>query len=326
MRAGVAVIGCGHWGKNLARSFAELGALRAVCDSDPVAATMIAEQRAVPAESWGTILAAPEIAGVAIAAPAALHAGLASAALTAGKDVFVEKPLAVELAEAETLVAQACAAGRILMVGHLLQYHPAFQTLKTLVAEGALGELRYLYSNRLNFGRLRREENVLWSFAPHDISMILNLVGSAPTWVEAQSATYLNPGIADFATVQLGFAGGVRGHIQVSWLNPFKEQKLVVVGSEAMAVFDDRRLWDEKLLLYRHSVADEAGQPVAKAADGEPIIVTKNEPLRLECQQFLDSMTTRQAPPTDGAEGLRVLGVLAAAQAKLELSPLTAVQ
>ena len=318
---GVAVIGCGRWGKNLARKFAELGALRSVCDSDQARAARMAKQHSVPATSWEAVLADPRVAGVTIATPAADHARIANAALVAGKDVFVEKPLSIQVADAEALITQAEKYKRILMVGHLLQYHPVFRVLKSKVAEGVLGKIRYLYSNRLNFGKLRTEENVLWSLAPHDISMILSLTGSLPNWIDAHSATHLTSGIPDFATVQMGFSGSLRAHVQVSWLNPFKEQKLVVVGSKAMAVFDDCQTWEEKLLLYRHAVVEEQdGQPTAQAAESEQVSVVKDEPLRLECEQFLHSITTRQTPPTDGGEGLRVLNVLAAAQAKLEQS------
>ena len=278
----------------------------------------MAEEYRVTALSWEDVLADPGVAGVAIATPAAHHAWLAGAALAAGKDVFVEKPLSIELSDAEALVNQARKLGRILMVGHLLQYHPAFRALKSIIVDGSLGRLRYIYSNRLNFGKVRQEENVLWSLAPHDLSMILSLASALPTRVSAEAFTYLSPGIPDFATLHMGFPGNLNAQVNVSWLNPFKEQKLVVVGTEAMAVFDDCRGWEEKLRLYRHSIVEDRGLPTTKVAEGEFIPVSEGEPLRLECQQFLTSTATRQAPPTDGVEGLRVLRVLSMAQDRLD--------
>ena len=278
----------------------------------------MAEEYRVTALSWEEVLADPGVAGVAIATPAADHARLAGAALAAGKDVFVEKPLSIQLVDAEALVNQARNLGRILMVGHLLQYHPAFRVLKSIIAEGSLGGLRYIYSNRLNFGKLRNEENVIWSLAPHDVSMILSLAGAFPTWVTAKASTYLSPGIPDFATLHMGFPENLNAHAHVSWLNPFKEQKVVVVGADAMAVFDDCKSWKEKLCLYRHSIVEGRGVPMTKVAEGEFLPVREGEPLRLECRQFLDSIATRRAPPTDGAEGLRVLRVLSKAQEQLD--------
>lgn len=311
---GVGMIGCGYWGRNLVRNFARLGALAAVCDADPAVAEAAAALHGVPARSLDDMLADAAIPAVVIATPAATHAAIARRALAAGKHVYVEKPMALDPAEAETLIAMADAAGRTLMVGHLLRYHPAFVALAELVAKGTLGRLRYIYSNRLNLGRFRREENILWSFAPHDISMILALVGSEPDRISAVGHSYLHRELADTTTTHLSFPGGENAHIFVSWLHPFKEQKLVVIGERGMAVFDDTRDWDAKLLVWAHEVAWRDGRPEAAPADAVPVRLVEGEPLAAECRHFLDCVSTGRVPLTDGREGLKVLRVLAAAE------------
>jgi len=313
----IAVVGAGYWGKNVVRNCAELGALAAICDPDRAQAAPLAERHGVPLAEFAAVLADESIAGVAIAAPAALHAQLTRAALEAGKHVFVEKPLALDVAEAEQLSALAERRGRRLMVGHLLQYHPAFVKLRELVAGGMLGRLQYLYSNRLNLGKVRREEDILWSFAPHDISMILSLVGAEPTKVGATGACFLHREIADVTMTHLDFAGGEQAHIFVSWLHPFKEQKLVVVGDRAMAVFDDGEPWSHKLQLYSHRIEWRATLPVPQRAEAEPVPLPEAEPLKLELQHFLECIATGAQPRTDGNEGVRVLRVLAKASAAL---------
>lgn len=310
----VALVGAGQWGKNLARNFADLGALASVTDHSPERAREIASAVGVPVRSWEEVLADDECPAVAIAAPAADHAALAMAAIDAGKHVFVEKPLALDPDEGEALVAEAERRRSTLMVGHLLHYHPAFLRLQSLVAEGTLGRLQYLYSTRLNLGRFRREENILWSFAPHDISMILALVGEEPSSVEATGSSYLHPEIPDVTITNLGFPNGVRGHVFVSWLHPYKEQRLVVVGSEAMAVFDDGRPWSDKLLLYRHRIDWRDGSPHPSRAEAEAVPLEEAEPLRAECQHFLSAVASGTRPRTDGREALGVLRVLSAAQ------------
>lgn len=316
-RPNAAVIGCGYWGKNLVRNVAVLESLAAVSDFYAPTAEKYAVEYGVPALSFEQVLADANIDGVVIAAPAELHAELAGRALDAGKHVYVEKPMALDVSDAEVLISKAKKAGRVLMVGHLLQYHPAFLALLDLVKKGELGKVQYIYSNRLNLGKIRREENVFWSFAPHDISMILALAGGLPSKVFARGSYYLSKGVADVTTTNLQFANGVSGHIFVSWLHPFKEQKLVVIGEKAMAVFDDRLPWHEKVILYRHTVAWKEGTPIPTAAQGEFIPLAEAEPLRLECQHFLDCMALGQAANTDGDEGLRVLKVLAAAETSM---------
>ena len=314
----VAVAGCGHWGRNLVRNFAKLGALSAVVDANPVQAAALAEQHGVPARDWQAVLADPETDAVVLATPAEQHAEMAIEAVKHGKDVFVEKPLALTVADGERVAAAAAAAGRTVMVGHLLQYHPAFLKLKAMVQAGELGRLQYIYSNRLNFGRIRREENVFWSFAPHDLSMILSLAGEGPSRIDAKGCSYLHPHIADVTTTHLGFDSGINAHIYVSWLHPLKEQKLVVVGDSAMAVFDDGQPWSSKLTLFRHRVAWRNGTPEPdKAAAAEPVVVEEDEPLAEECRHFLDCVQNGVKPRTDVQEGLSVLRVLAAAEAAM---------
>lgn len=316
----VAVVGAGYWGKNLVRNFAALGALHTVCDSrlDVVVPLLTHHSGVAHVSSYPEVLRNTEIQGVVIATPAALHATMVREALLAGKDVFVEKPLCLSDKEGVELAELAKTAGRILMVGHLLWYHPVVLKLKALVDAGSLGRIQYIYSNRLNLGKLRREENVLWSFAPHDISVVLGLTGDEPELIQAEGGNFLHRRIADTTVTLLRFASGLRAHIFVSWLHPFKEQKLVVVGDQKMAVFNDTLPWHEKLELFPHSVAWNGSTPVANKADGVFVDVPQDEPLRAECQHFLECMVSRQTPRTDGAEGVRVLRVLNACQSALE--------
>jgi UDP-2-acetamido-3-amino-2,3-dideoxy-glucuronate N-acetyltransferase len=320
----IAVAGCGYWGKNLVRNLAKLNVLGAVCDPDPIVGSRHAAEYGVEALDWQSVLRRPELTAVVIAAPAAMHARMAMDALVAGKHVFVEKPLSIDVAEAEALCREASRRGLVLMVGHLLQYHPAFLKLKEMVAGGMLGRLNYIYSNRLNLGKFRNEENILWSFAPHDISMILSLVGQEPTRVTAVGANFLHDRIADVTTTHLDFADGTRAHVFVSWLHPFKEQKLVVVGDRGMAVFDDSQPWSSKLVLFQHSIRWKNGMPEPEKADGVPIEIAEDEPLRLECEHFLECVRTGSTPRTDGREGLRVLKVLQQAQDALASPPIAA--
>lgn len=315
----VAVIGSGYWGKNLVRNFHDIQALAAVCESDPKILKTLSDSYPDLKlfQDFQEVLRDPAIQAVAISTPAETHADLVRQALLADKDVFVEKPLCLSVEEGRDLVALAQQQSRILMVGHLLWYHPAVLKLKQLINEGTLGRIQYIYSNRLNMGKIRREENILWSFAPHDISVILGLVGEVPTHVQAQGGNYLHPNIADVTVSLLSFPSGVKAHIFVSWLHPFKEQKLIVVGDKKMAVFDDMGKKD-KLLLYSHSIDWVNQIPVANKAEAELVILDSTEPLRSECLHFLECIQTRVAPRTDGKEGLRVLSVLHQCQNALE--------
>jgi UDP-2-acetamido-3-amino-2,3-dideoxy-glucuronate N-acetyltransferase len=315
----VALIGAGFWGKNLLRNFASLGALALVCDRQPDTlerATQVCPGVRTSA-SFSEVLDDPEIEAVAIASPAISHYAFAKKALLAGKDVFVEKPLALKVEEGQELVALAEQGGRILMVGHILHYHPAIRKLKSIIDAGELGKIQYIYSNRLNIGKIRTEENILWSFAPHDISITLLLLGEMPTEVSVHGGNYLQSHVADVTMTTLAFGSGVKGHIYVSWLHPFKEQLLVVVGDRRMAVFDDTSP-DRKLVLYSHQIDWIDRSPVARKAEGEVVAIDALEPLKTECAHFLECVQTRQRPRTDGAEGLRVLQVLQSCQQSLD--------
>ncbi len=259
-----------------------------------------------------------DVQGVVIATPAETHYTLARQALLAGKHVYVEKPLVLKDTEGRELIALAEQKKRVLMVGHLLQYHPVFVKLKELTLGGELGRINYIYSNRLNLGKIRREENILWSFAPHDISMILALAGEEPDSVVATGGNYLHKKIADVTSTHLEFPSGLRAHIFVSWLHPFKEQKLVVVGERKMAVFNDTRPWQDKLFLYPHKINWENNIPIPDRAEPEKLDIPEDEPLKLECQHFLDCMVSNQRPLTDGYEGLRVLKILNGSQQSLD--------
>lgn len=312
----VAVLGCGYWGQNLVRNFHALGALAAVADVSPhgrATAARIAPGVAIH-DQLDAALDDRSIAGVVISTPAETHAELAERALAAGKDVLCEKPLALHYDAARRVHELALRRGRVLMVGHLLEYHPAIERLRALVTGGQLGRIRYLYSNRTNLGKVRREENILWSFAPHDLAVILRLVGALPCQVIAAGGAYLQADIADVTVTQLAFDSGVAAHVFVSWLNPFKEQKLVVVGSERMATFDDVR---RELVLHDQHVDLQDGEPVPVKGAGARIAYAADEPLRVECQAFLAAIASRTPPLTDGASALRVLRVLDAAQRSL---------
>jgi UDP-2-acetamido-3-amino-2,3-dideoxy-glucuronate N-acetyltransferase len=306
----IAVIGAGYWGKNLVRNFHALNALQTVCDSSEETLIRIHNQYSVATTNdYDAVLKGTAIDGVVIAAPAAQHYELAARALRAGKHVFVEKPLALEAQEGRDLVQLAAQRELVLMVGHILEYHPAIIELKRLVQQGDLGKIQYIHSSRLNLGKLRTEENILWSFAPHDISVILQMLGESPVRVSAQGGSYLNPPLVDTTLSTLEFPSGAKAHIFVSWLHPFKEQKLCVIGSQKMAVFDDMQP-EKKLVLYAHRINWLDRKPVAERDEGQVIELPRDEPLQKECEHFLDCVRNGSRPTTDGESGVRVLEVL----------------
>jgi UDP-2-acetamido-3-amino-2,3-dideoxy-glucuronate N-acetyltransferase len=313
----LALIGSGYWGKNLVRNFHALGVLKWVCDTRAEALRDAKEQFDVATcTTLRTILDDSEIQGIAIAAPAAQHYALAKECLLAGKDVYVEKPLSLKVSEGQELVSIAEARGRILMVGHILQYHPAILKLKELIDSGTLGRIEYIYSSRLNWGKLRSEENILWSFAPHDISAILYLLNEVPVNVVASGGSYVTPQIYDTTLTACEFQSGVTAHIFVSWLHPFKEQRMVVVGTNGMAVFDDVEK-ERKLVVYSHTIDWRDRLPIAQKGEGRAIALPMEEPLRNECKHFIDCIVTREAPRTGGSDGVKVLEVLDACERSL---------
>ena len=317
MLPNIAVIGNGYWGKNLVRNFHALGVLKYVCDTRSEA---LGEAHALfgvnTCSSLEALVDDPDIKGVAIAAPAVQHYQIAKEFLLAGKDVYVEKPLALRVEEGLELVKLAEAQRRILMVGHILQYHPAILKLKELIGSGELGRIQYIYSSRLNWGKLRTEENILWSFAPHDISAILFLLDETPTSVTATGGAYINPQIFDTTLTACEFESGVKAHIFVSWLHPFKEQKLVIVGTNKTAVFDDVEK-ERKLSLYSHRIDWVNRHPVARRDEGQVVPLPPDEPLRKECEHFIESIVTRRTARTDGRSGVQVLEVLEACERSL---------
>ncbi|HKD80963.1 MAG TPA: Gfo/Idh/MocA family oxidoreductase [Candidatus Angelobacter sp.] len=313
----IAVIGCGYWGKNVVRTFHSLGALRCVCDvREQVLETARNKYGVQTSCNMKEVLADPEVEGVAIAAPAVHHYQLVKQALEAGKHVLVEKPLALHLAEGRHLAAIADSNARVLMVGHILQYHPAILKLKDLISAGELGRIKYIYSSRLNLGKLRAEENILWSFAPHDISAVLYLLEEMPVRVASHGGTYVDSRVADTTLSTCQFASGVNVHIFVSWLHPFKEQKLTIVGGRKMAVFDDMEP-ERKLVLYSHRIDWVDRVPVAHKDDGQVVPIPREEPLRCECEHFLECIREDRKPRTDAAGGLQVLEVLDACERSL---------
>lgn len=318
MMRNIAIIGAGAWGKNLARNLHEIGVLALIADPSE-AAMALAEQYNLPHEnSFEAALLAPEIKAVVIATPASTHFAIASAALDAGKDVYVEKPIALSMNEGLLLAAQAKAAGRILMVGHLLHYHPAYQKLKELVADGRLGEVLHITSSRQNLGTLRNEENVLWSFSPHDISMVLGIADAAPVSVCAVGSDFLQPGIVDIYTAHVRFGNGTMADIRASWFNPDKVQKLTVIGSKAIAIFSDTLDWDQKVVVHEFTVEQTGTKPRMVRGDTIALAVPKGEPLRMEMEHFVDCITNRKQPRTDADEANRVLSVLQGAQTSLD--------
>jgi len=315
----VAVLGAGYWGKNLIRNLDAVAALEIICDSDPGALEEMKKlyPMSQTLSSADEAIKSDHIDAVVISTPASSHYKLVRQCLNAGKHVFVEKPLCLEVEQGEELVCLAKKNNLILMVGHLLQFHPAVQKLKKFVADGELGKIQYISSNRLNMGKIRKVENILWSFAPHDISIILSLAGQMPHRVTSFGSHFLQKNVADVTLSVLQFPSGLDAHIFVSWLHPFKEQKLVVVGDKKMAVFDDIEQ-EDKLLLYPYTIKWSEGLPIPDKKSAERIPFERKEPLREEMLSFLESVSSNKQPITNGEEGIKVLKVLSSCQASLE--------
>lgn len=319
----VAVVGAGYWGRNLVRNFHNLGALSLVCDRDDDALRQALKDNGGGFQTtthWTGVLADSQIKGVVLATPAETHYEMVCQAIDAGKHVFVEKPMALAPLEGEDIVRKAEERHRVLMVGHILNFHPAVEAMLVEAHSGRLGDICYIYSNRLNLGKFRREENVLWSFAPHDIAMVLRIIGKEPASVDAYGTAWLKDANEDVTVTHMTFPGNIHAHIFVSWLHPFKEQRFVIVGSEGMLVFDDTKQTNaEKLVVYEHAVVEgERGLEPVKHP-GRSVSFDPAEPMRGECAEFLARIRSgawslgAQFPST-GHEALRVLQVLDAAQ------------
>jgi UDP-2-acetamido-3-amino-2,3-dideoxy-glucuronate N-acetyltransferase len=315
----IAVVGTGYWGKNLVRNFASIDSLTAICDLEEKSLAL--SEGKYPGlkttNSFLEILSDNSLDAVVISTPAELHYQMVKDSLLADKHVLVEKPLALNMDQGEELLGLSNDRKRILMVGHLLQYHPAVIKLKELVKEGELGKIEYIYSNRLNLGKIRREENILWSFAPHDISVILSLTGEMPESASSFGGNYLHEKIADVTLSHLSFPSGIKAHIFVSWLHPYKDQRLVVVGDRKMALFNDLNS-EDKLIVYPHTIEWKDHLPTPNMKEGRIVPVDQVEPLREECRHFVECIIENRQPRTDGIEGLKVLTVLQACQESLE--------
>jgi len=316
----VACVGGGYWGPNLIRNVHSQGALAWLCDRHPGTLAALAERYpGIPSTPDFDEVLASDVDAVLLATPAATHHDLAMRALESGKHVFVEKPLALTAAEARALAETADRLDRVLMVGHILEYHPAFERLVELVREGAIGEVRHLRSSRLSLGKLRHEENVMWSFAPHDLSLLQRVLGVVrPECIRAFGTTVLQPGIPDTVHLDLAYPGGVTAHVHVSWLEPVKLHQLVVMGTEGMLIFEDSRPV-EKLRLFVSGFRLEGGQWTLRRGEARVMPFEEGEPMAREIGHFLDCIRTGARPRTDGWSGVRVLEVLEAAQQELDL-------
>jgi predicted dehydrogenase len=322
----VGVVGLGYWGPNLARNFAGLpdAELTWLCDARPEVRERFGASfpQARTTADLDDLLADPALDAVVLATPVPSHAALAIRVLDAGKHCFVEKPLAQSVADAQAAVDAAERAGRTLMVGHLLQYHPGIVRLKSLVEGGELGEVRYIYGNRLNLGKLRADENALWSLGAHDVSVLLHLAGEEPYELSARGESYMNPGVEDVVFAFMRFPSGLAAHLHLSWLDPHKERRFTVVGASRMATFDDMAV-EGKLTVYDKGFdekVDTYGEYITRSGDIWSPVLPNAEPLRLECEHFIESIRTGTAPLSDGESGLRVVRVLEGLQNDLEAS------
>lgn len=311
MKPRIAVLGCGYWGSNHIRTLKSLGALHAVSDASAPRAEGFAAEHDCLAFTPDELFARDDLDAIVMALPPQYHAETAIRAVEAGKDVLVEKPIALTVADAERAVAAASANGRVFMVGHVLRFHPAFEQMKRLIDEGELGEIRYIHSHRLGLGKFHTENDALWDLAPHDLSMILAITGEAPISVRGEGAAILDH-LSDFAHLHMRFPGGIRSHLFSSRLNPYKERRLTVVGTRAMAVFDDVEPWDRKLAVYRHAVWQDSGQWAFTTNEPSYVPVNDGMPLTRELQHFIDCIETRSEPRTGGTEAIAVLKILTA--------------
>ncbi|TIN01190.1 MAG: Gfo/Idh/MocA family oxidoreductase [Mesorhizobium sp.] len=311
MKPRIAVLGCGYWGSNHIRTLKALGALYAVSDTNRARAEGFASEQDCLAIEPDQLFVRDDIDAIVMALPPQFHADLAVRAVTAGKDVLVEKPIALTVADAERAVQAAKDNGRVFMVGHVLRFHPAFETLKGLIDKGELGEVRYIHSHRLGLGKFHTENDALWDLAPHDLSMILAITGTEPIEVRGEGAALLD-NLSDFAHLHMRFPNGLRSHLFTSRLNPYRERRLTVVGTKAMAVLDDVEPWERKLAVYRHAVWQDSGQWAFTTNEPSYVAVAQGMPLTRELEHFIQCIETRAEPRTSGEEAIRVLRILTA--------------
>jgi predicted dehydrogenase len=320
----IGVVGLGYWGPNLARNFAAIAGceLTWLCDASLEARDGLSPSfpAARTTADLDDLLNDPELDAIALATPVPTHAELAIRVAEAGKHCFVEKPLATTAADAEAAVAAAARANTILMVGHLLEYHPAVDRLKELVAGGELGALYYVYGNRLNLGKLRADENALWSLGAHDVSVVLHLIGEEPAECSAHGESYVREGVQDVVFCYLRFPSGIVAHLHLSWLDPHKERRLTVVGARRMATFDDMAV-EGKLTVYDKGFDEDAhtwGEYIARSGESFSPQISNSEPLRIECEHFIECIRSGATPRSDGLSGLRVVRVLERLQQSLD--------
>ncbi|MEO9340246.1 Gfo/Idh/MocA family oxidoreductase [Mesorhizobium sp. SB112] len=311
MKPRIAVLGCGYWGSNHIRTLKALGVLHAVSDANFARAEGFASEQECLAIAPDDLFARDDIDAIVMALPPQYHAEAAIRAVQSGKDVLVEKPIALTVADAERAVQAAKDNKRIFMVGHVLRFHPAFEKLKELIDEGELGEVKYIHSHRLGLGKFHTENDALWDLAPHDLSMILAITKSAPTEIRGEGAALLDH-LSDFAHLHMRFPGGLKSHLFASRLNPYRERRLTVVGTKAMAVFDDVEPWERKLAVYRHAVWQDSGQWAFTMNEASYVPVEQGMPLTRELEHFLHCIETREEPRTDGEEAITVLRILTA--------------
>ncbi len=311
MKPRIAVLGCGYWGANHVRTLKGLGVLHAVADANEARAEGFAAEHECLAIPTAELLSRDDVDAVVMALPPQFHAENAIRAVEAGKDVLVEKPIALTVPDAERAVAAAAEHRRIFMTGHVLRFHPAFEKLKSLIDASELGEVKYIHSHRLGLGKFHTENDALWDLAPHDLSMILAITGQAPSEVRGEGAALLDR-LSDFAHLHMRFPDGMRSHLFASRLNPYRERRLTVVGTKGMAVFDDVEPWERKLAIYNHEVWQDSGQWVATTNEPTYIPVTGGMPLTRELEHFIQCIETRETPRTSGEEGVDVLRILTA--------------
>ena len=311
MKPRIAVLGCGYWGSNHIRTLKSLGALHAVSDANRARAEGFASEQECLAIDPDEIFSCSDVDAIVMALPPQFHAESAIKAVENGKDVLVEKPIALTVADAKRAVAAADANKRIFMVGHVLRFHPAFEKLKELIDSGELGEIKYIHSHRLGLGKFHTENDALWDLAPHDLSMILAITGTEPVEIRGEGAALLDH-LSDFAHLHMRFPNGLRSHLFTSRLNPYRERRLTVVGTKAMAVFDDVEPWERKLAVYRHAVWQDSGQWAFTQNEPSYVSVEEGMPLTRELQHFLSCIETREPPRTSGEEGISVLQILTA--------------
>jgi predicted dehydrogenase len=311
MKPRIAVLGCGYWGSNHIRTLKSLGALHAVSDANRPRAEGFASEQDCLAIDPEEVYARDDIDAIVMALPPQFHADCAIRAVRNGKDVLVEKPIALTVPDAERSVKAAREAGRIFMVGHVLRFHPAFEKLKELIDAGELGQVKYIHSHRLGLGKFHTENDALWDLAPHDLSMILAITGAAPVEIRGEGAALLDH-LSDFAHLHMRFPNDLRSHLFTSRLNPYRERRLTVVGTRAMAVFDDVEPWARKLAVYRHAVWQDSGQWAFTADEPSYVPVEEGMPLTRELEHFIRCIETREEPRTDGEEAILVLKILTA--------------